>query len=203
MLLYKNFYMQILTALISIIIFSQTSNANVGKETGLEIPRYVSLKSNDANIRVGPSKNYPIEIKYIKKNYPLKILEEYGEWRKVEDFQKNNGWIHKSLISGTRTGIVLSKDNKNIKLLNTLNGNVIGELGQGNIVYLKKCKINWCLISTGSFKGWMDKKYIWGVKETEIIKISFLQRFEDLYWKSINSLNTIQIQIRLWLSYRL
>ena len=195
--------MQIIMVFISIIIFSQTSNANVGKETGLEIPRYVSLKSNDANIRVGPSKNYPIEIKYIKKNYPLKILEEYGEWRKVEDFQKNNGWIHKSLISGTRTGIVLSKDNKNIKLLNTLNGNVIGELGQGNIVYLKKCKINWCLISTGSFKGWMDKKYIWGVKETEIIKISFLQRFEDLYWKSINSLNTIQKQISLWFSGRL
>tara|TARA_B100000963_G_scaffold328335_1_gene316743 strand:+ start:37 stop:591 length:555 start_codon:yes stop_codon:yes gene_type:complete len=178
---------------ILIIIFSQVGNANIGKETGLEIPRYVSLKSNDANIRVGPSKNYPVEIKYIKKNYPLKILEEYGEWRKVEDFQKNSGWIHKSLISGTRTGIVLSKDNKNITLLNTLNGNVIGELGQGNIVYLKKCKIDWCLISTGSFKGWMDKKYIWGVKETEIIKISFLQRFEDLYWKSINLLNRLQM----------
>ena len=193
MLLYTNISMQIVILIISIIIFTQTSNANIGIETGLEIPRYVSLKSNDANIRVGPSKNYPVEIKYIKKNYPLKILEEYGEWRKVEDFQKNNGWIHKSLISGTRTGIVLSKDNKNIKLLNTLNGNVIGELGQGNIVYLKKCKIDWCLISTGSFKGWMDKKYIWGVKETEIIKISFLQRFEDLYWKSINFLNRLQM----------
>ena len=35
------------------------------------------------------------------------------------------------------------------------------------------------------------KKYIWGVKEKEIIKISFFQRFEDLYWKSVNSLNKI------------
>ena len=80
--------MQIVIVLISIIIFSQVSNANIGEETGLEIPRYVSLKSDDANIRVGPSKNYPIEIKYIKKNYPLKVLEEYEEWRKVEDFKK-------------------------------------------------------------------------------------------------------------------
>ena len=72
MLLYKNISMQIVIVLISIIIFSQVSIANIGKETGLEIPRYVSLKSDDANIRVGPSKNYPIEIKYIKKNYPLK-----------------------------------------------------------------------------------------------------------------------------------
>ena len=138
------------------IIFCQVSNANVGKETGLEIPRYVSLKSDDANIRVGPSKNYPIEIKYIKKNYPLKVLEEYEEWRKVEDFNKNIGWIHKSLISGIRTGIVLSNYNKNIKLLNTLDGNVIGEIGYGNIVFLEKCKIDWCLVSLGDFEGWID-----------------------------------------------
>ena len=192
MLLYKKISMQIVIAFISIIIFSQVCNADIGKETGLEIPRYVSLKSNDANIRVGPSKNYPIEIKYIKKNYPLKVLEEYEDWRKVEDFQKNVGWIHKSLISGTRTGIVLSNDNKTIKLLNTLNGNVIGEIGKGNIVFLEKCKIDWCLVSFGIYRGWVDKKNIWGIKEKEIIKISFFQKFEDIYWNSLNYLNKIQ-----------
>ena len=191
MLLYKNISMRIIIVFILILIFSHTSNADIGKETGLEIPRYVSLKSNDANIRVGPSKNYPIEIKYIKKNYPLKILEEHEEWRKVEDFKKNIGWIHKSLISGNRTGIVLSKDNKNIDLLNTLNGTVIGELGKGNIVNLKKCKIDWCLVTIDNFKGWAHKKNIWGVKEKEIIKISFFQRFKDLYWKSINFLSKL------------
>ena len=192
MLLYKNISMQIIIAFISIIIFSQICNAEIGKETGLEIPRYISLKSNDANIRVGPSKNYPIEIKYIKKNYPLKVLEEYEDWRKVEDFQKNFGWIHKSLISGNRTGIVLSNDNKTIKLLNTLNGNVIGEIGSGNIVFLEKCKIDLCLVSFGDYRGWIDKKNIWGIKEKEIINISFIQKFEDLYWKSVNSLNKIK-----------
>ena len=65
--------MQFILVFISIIIYCQVSNANIGKETGLEIPRYVSLKSNDANIRVGPSKNYPIVIKYVNKNFPLKI----------------------------------------------------------------------------------------------------------------------------------
>ena len=192
MLLYKNINMKFKIVFISMIIFCQVSNANVGKETGLEIPRYVSLKSDDANIRVGPSKNYPIEIKYVKRNYPLMVLEEYEEWRKVEDFNNNIGWIHKSLISGIRTGIVLSNDGKNIKLFNTLGGSVIGEIGMGNIVFLEKCKIDWCLVSSGNFKGWMDKKYIWGVKEKEIIKISIFQRFEDLYWKSVNYLNKIQ-----------
>ena len=184
--------MQIIILLITIITFTQNTYADIGKETGLEIPRYVSLKSNDANIRVGPSMNYPIKIKYVIKHYPLKVLDEYEEWRKVEDFKKNIGWIHKSLISGTRTGIVLSKDNKNIELLNTLDGNVVGEIGKKNIINLEKCKIDWCLVSAGNFKGWMHKKYIWGVKENEIIKIRFLQRFEDLYWKSVNYLNKMQ-----------
>ena len=196
MLLYRNISMQIIIVFISIFIFSQICNAEIGKETGLEIPRYVSLKSNDANIRVGPSINYPIEIKYIIKNYPLKVLEEYEEWRKIEDFKKNIGWIHKSLISGNRTGIILSKDNKNIDLLNTLDGSVIGEIGKGNIVYLEKCKIDWCLVSKGNFEGWIQKKYIWGVKENEIIKISFLQRFNDLYWKSFNYFKRIQVDFK-------
>ena len=191
MLLYK-ISMHIIIIFISIIFFHQVGNANIGNETGLEIPRYVSLKSDDTNIRVGPSKNYPIEIKYIKKNYPLKVLDEYEEWRKVEDFNRNIGWIHKSLISGIRTGIVLSNDNKKIKLLNTLDGDVVGEIGNGNIVFLEKCKIDWCLVSLGDFEGWMDKNYIWGVKEKEIIKINFFQRFDDLFWKSVNYLNKVR-----------
>ena len=72
-----------------------------------------------------------------------------------------------------------------------------------NILYIEKCKINWCLVRKENFKGWMNKKFIWGVKKKEIIEINFLQRFEDLYWKSINSLNTIQKQISLWFSGRL
>ena len=191
MLLYK-INMKIIMALIIILIFTKNSSAEIGQETGLDIPRYVSLKSNDANIRIGPSKNYPIVIKYINKNYPLKIIEEYREWRRVEDFKNNIGWIHKSLISGIRTGIVLSKDRSHIEVYNSVNGNIIGKIGYGNIVYLEKCKIDWCLISLNNSKGWVNKKYIWGIKEKEIIKINILQKFEDLYWRSLNSLNRLQ-----------
>ena len=183
--------MKIIILLILTVALTQNSHASLGEETGLKIPRYVSLKSNDANIRVGPSKNYPIVIKYIKKNYPLKIIEEYQDWRKVEDFNKNTGWIHKSLISGTRTGLILSKDKNYLELFNTLNGKAIGKIGRGNIVYLEKCKINWCKVSIDSFNGWLDKQHIWGVDTKEIVNINFLQRFEDLYWKSVNFFRNI------------
>ena len=183
--------MKFVISLILSIVITNVCYGDVGKETGLEIPRYVSLKSNDANIRVGPSTNYPIAIKYIQKNYPLKILEEYDDWRKIEDFTKNNGWIHKSLISGKRTGIIVSNNNDKIKIFNTIKGKNIGNIGKGNIVSINKCKIDWCSISINEYKGWIYKNNIWGVEDTEIIDVNFFQIVIDLYWKSFNHLEKI------------
>ena len=178
--------MKFVISLILTIVITKICYGDVGKETGLEIPRYVSLKSNDANIRVGPSTNYPIAIKYIQKSYPLKILEEYDDWRKIEDFTKNNGWIHKSLISGKRTGIIVSNNNDKIKIFNTITGKTIGNIGKGNIVSINKCRIDWCAISFNKYKGWIYKKNIWGVEDKEIINVSYFQVIIDLYWKSLN-----------------
>ena len=183
--------MKFIVSLILTIFFTKICYAEVGKETGLDIPRYVSLKSNDANIRIGPSTNYPIVIKYIQKSYPLKILEEYGDWRRIEDFNKNKGWIHKSLISGNRTGIILSDNDDKILVYNTIRGRIIGNIGKGNIIYINKCKIDWCLISLNEYQGWIYKKNIWGVKDTEIIDVNFFQIVIDLYWKSFNYFQNI------------
>ena len=67
MLLYKKSKMRCILIIVLIISLYKVSNAEIGKETGLKIPRYISIKSNDANIRIGPSKNYPIVLKYIHK----------------------------------------------------------------------------------------------------------------------------------------
>ena len=178
--------MKFIIFLILTIFFTKICYADIGKETGLEIPRYVSLKSNDANIRVGPSTNYPIVIKYIHMNYPLKIVEEYDDWRKIEDLSKNIGWIHKSLVSGNRTGIVLPNNDDKIKIFNTMEGKIIGSIGKGNIIFINKCKIDWCAITFNKHKGWIYKKNIWGVENTEIINVRYFQIIIDLYWKSLN-----------------
>tara|TARA_B100000575_G_C22928487_1_gene538203 strand:+ start:126 stop:656 length:531 start_codon:yes stop_codon:yes gene_type:complete len=158
----------------------------IGLETGLELPRYVSLKSNESNIRVGPSKNYPIIIKYIKKDFPLKIVDEHKEWRKTVDFQNNTGWIHKSLIKGQRNGILISQNQKKIQILNTVDGKIIGEANTGTFVRLSKCKVDWCMIVKHQYRGWVKKKYLWGVKENEKFNLGFFQIFTDNFYKSIN-----------------
>tara|TARA_Y100001958_G_C20876918_1_gene308801 strand:- start:6 stop:584 length:579 start_codon:yes stop_codon:yes gene_type:complete len=161
--------------------------AEFGSDTGFKLPRYVSIKSNDANLRVGPSINYPIIIKYIKKNYPIKIIEEYQDWRKIIDINNNNGWIHKSLINGDRNGIIISTKKNNLKIYNTKHGKIIGEITPGSLISLNKCKIDWCLISDyNNHRGWIKKENIWGVDKNETFNLSFFQTFYDYFFQSIN-----------------
>ena len=171
-----------------ILIFFNFSHANTGSVTGFEIPRYVSLKSDESNLRVGPSKNYPILIKYIISEYPLKVIEEYKDWRKVLDSNNNTGWVHKSLITGKRTGLIVSDKEKSVSIFNIDKGRIIGEVKIGSIIKLNKCKKNWCLISKNKNKGWIKKKYIWGVEKEEELNIGYTQPFINLYFKSINML---------------
>ncbi len=176
------------TIIFFLVIFSFHANfANtVGSDTGLELPRYVSLKSDESNLRIGPSKNYPISIKYMRRDYPLKIIEEYSDWRKIIDFKNNTGWIHKSLIKGERNGIIVSDSNFNIEIYNTSDGKIIGYVENGSIVFIPKCKTNWCQIHKNNYKGWVRKEYIWGVKKNEEFNLGLFQMLFDYYFKSIN-----------------
>ena len=155
----------------------------IGDVTGLAIPRFVSLKSDEVNLRIGPSINYPIVIKYVKQNIPVEIIEEHDVWRKVKDFNKNIGWIHKSLIQGDRYALIISSVSSNYNIHNRPNGKVIGHINNNNIVELKKCIENWCLVEHKILKGWILKSNIWGAYKKEMLNVRFNHRFVEFYWK--------------------
>ena len=68
-----------------------------------------------------------------------------------------------------------------------------------NIVSLNKCKIDWCFVLFNNHKGWISKNNLWGVEEKEIFKISFYQNVEDIYWRSINKIDSLQKDFKTWL----
>ena len=82
----------------------------ISKKTGLPIPRFVSLKGNEVNLRRGPSLDYKIDWVYKRKHLPLMIVSEFGHWRKVTDFEGYSGWIYKDLLSGSRYIIVKKEE---------------------------------------------------------------------------------------------
>ena len=160
--------------------------AKTGPVTNLELPRYVSLKSDEVNLRVGPSINYPIQIKYIQINLPVEIIDEFDVWRKVKDHKNNIGWLHKSLIKGERFVLIKGKKEISKKIYNRPNGQVIGIVGDNNIFNLDACLINWCYVSHKDLKGWISKEFIWGVYEREIFNKSFFQPIINQYWKILD-----------------
>ena len=82
---YKLNFRMLKIFLIFFFLISFNLYAKTGSVTGLEIPRFVSLKSNDVNLRVGPSTNYPIALKYISENLPVEIIDEFDVWRKARE----------------------------------------------------------------------------------------------------------------------
>ena len=176
-----------LIILIVILCFNFNLYGKTGSVTGLDIPRFVSLKSDEANIRVGPSVNYPIKLKYVLKNLPLEIIDEFDVWRKSRDHEGNIGWVHKSLIKGDRFILVNYNTNKDVKLYNIPNGKIIGIIKKNNILDLNLCILNWCRVTQNKFSGWLLKKNIWGVYDTEIYNVKFYQPLVNQYWKILNS----------------
>ena len=161
--------------------------AKTGSVTGLELPRFVSLKSNEVNLRVGPSTNYPIELMYVTKNLPVEIIDEFDAWRKIKDHKETIGWLHKSLIQGDRFVLTGYKNDNDVDLYNRPNGSIIGVIKKNNILDLKNCILYWCKVSHGDISGWVIKKNIWGVYETEVYNSKFYQPLLNQYWKILNS----------------
>jgi len=156
--------------------------SSIGSATGLKIPRFVSLKSNEVNLRIGPSVNYPIELKYIQKNLPIEIIDEYNLWRKIKDIDGNKGWIHKSLLKGDRYAIIFSEKKQKAFVFSNPIGKKIGEIGEKNIVKINSCLKKWCSVYAEGNKGWVNKKDLWGVYDNETYKISFVQPIINFYW---------------------
>ena len=61
---------------------------------------YLSLKYNKVNVRYGPGIDYPIKFIYKKRNFPVEIVDKKENFRKIEDYKKNSGWISTLKYSG-------------------------------------------------------------------------------------------------------
>ncbi len=122
---------------------------------------FLSLKNTEVNLRQGPSFEYPIKLIYKKKYLPVIILDKSGTWRKIIDFKNNSGWIHISQLSKKKSAIN-TKNNSVLYKKSTIYSKPIATLEIGRLVLIEKCKVKWCKITTGDFKGWVFKSSLWG-----------------------------------------
>ena len=65
---------------------------------------FLTLRNDKVNLRLGPSFDYPIKIIYKKKYLPVIVKDKSENFRKIQDHEKNSGWIHISQLTKKKSG---------------------------------------------------------------------------------------------------
>jgi len=143
------------------------SNTNETKVSingsGLKIPRIVSLKNSLTYMRSGPGKDFPVKYELKQKGYPMKVIAEFNNWRKVITFNKISGWVHTQLLSSFRTGLITKTTF--LKTMPSGSSNSIAKLLPNLLINVKRCNEAWCkieILKKKQFAGWVLKTNIWG-----------------------------------------
>lgn len=138
-----------------------------GPVTNLPLPRFVSLKAADGNVRRGPSLTHRIDWVFQRRDMPLEITAEYGHWRRVQDRDGQGGWVHYALLSGVRT-VIVERDMLILYAKPDPQSQENAQLEMGVIARLGQCEPDWCRLKAGGQRGWARKEALWGVRPDEI-----------------------------------
>lgn len=134
--------------------------------SGLPVPRFVTLKFDEANLRAGPGREYPVLWQYRKAGLPLLVNSEFDIWRKVIDHDGIAGWMHGSVLSLQRMALV--KNNMTEIHANPNQKSIVIALAERHaLVELKSCPKAWCRVTGGDVNGWISRQALWGLLETE------------------------------------
>lgn len=141
--------------------------AERGPVTNLPMPRFVSLKSAEGNVRRGPSLSHRIDWVFQHRGMPLQIVAEHGHWRRVIDREGAGGWMHYSLLSGVRT-VLIEEDMAPVHHRPDPAAPVAAYVEIGVIARLGECQDGWCWITLDGGKGWIERKKLWGMMPGEV-----------------------------------
>jgi SH3-like domain-containing protein len=130
-------------------------------QTGKPVPYWASISENEARMRVGPSLDYPSNWIYRRRDLPVKVVQVLGLWRKVEDSDGAQGWMHVRLLSDTATGIVTAE----VAPMKEAPGDGARNLfraEKGVVGRLSSCGKGWCNFDVHGQKGFVRIEDVWG-----------------------------------------
>jgi len=142
-------------------------NQNAGPQ--LPVPRFVTLATDEVNVRVGPGTNYPIKFIIRKGGLPVEVIREHEIWRQIKDSEGDIGWVHKAMLSGKRA-VIIQKQIQSLLKKPDETAPPVAKLEPGVIAALEECKPDWCNLSVASYEGWIKRSVIWGVYPDENFK---------------------------------
>ena len=127
------------------------------------VDNYVSLISNEVNMRTGPGYRYPIEWIYQREGLPVEIIDRFEHWMQIRDIEGTTGWVHKTLLSSKKT-VIVTQDMSQLFETSGTKAKAIALIEKGTIGNLDRCRIYRCYVSFGEYEGWVGRTALWGIE---------------------------------------
>lgn len=145
-----------------------TPNTGVGsakaQSSGSRVPRMVSLGADEVNVRTGPGIRFPVKWVFMREGMPVVVLAEYDTWRKIRDWEGAEGWVHRAMLSGRPTVVVIRPE-ITMRRNPEETAPAVARLADGMVARLEGCENGWCRIEVKGYEGWVERPGIWGLQE--------------------------------------
>lgn len=133
---------------------------------GRKTPYYASISAGQARMRTGPGRNYPVSWLYQRSGLPVKVVDVYKEWRKVEDPGGTQGWMQANLLTDARTALVVDQV-VTLRASPGAGGPMQYRAQPGVVGRISKCSGGWCWFDVRGRAGFVEAIHLWGVDPGE------------------------------------
>ncbi len=160
----KNFYLIKFKILaINFLFIFILYNYSFSEEIEKHNYEFKSIKSDNANMRIGPGKRFEILWNFKKVGLPVKILKKFEQWYKIETPDGSIGWMWSKLLSSKEKTIIFIKEDI-IYRKDSIDSNIIANVSKNSILNIHFCKNKWCKVESKKDKvrGYVKKDNIWG-----------------------------------------
>ena len=132
-----------------------------------ETPYWASIASGRAMMRTGPGRNYPGIWLYQRRDLPIRVVQTYPNWRKIEDPSGQQGWMLVTLLSDRRTAMVKPGEPRDMRTEPDAGAPVRYRVEAGVVGRIEQCDGQWCRFEVGERAGFIRQDQVWGVLSGE------------------------------------
>jgi SH3-like domain-containing protein len=147
-----------LTGIAAFALVATMAQAQSTKKT----PYWVSMKADEARMRTGPSTEFPVKWVYKRQLLPLKVVAVHEDWRKIEDPDGDQGWMHVSLISPDRTALVTGSGVGSLRDGPEATSRIAWRVEPGVVGRVDDCQKGWCRLDVSGRTGYIEAERLWG-----------------------------------------
>lgn len=130
-------------------------------------PYWASISAGKAMMRAGPGKNYPATWLYVRADLPIRVVEVYPNWRRIQDHDGTSGWMLVHLLSDTRTALVTGNAPRPLHQKPDSGARIVYRAEPGVVGRLSDCGSGWCRIDIAGKRGFIRTDHFWGVDRGE------------------------------------